>query len=116
MPIAPTTFDKAFRLLELDVITSHHCSWENYALYNDAIRAVQRRLQDVGEIGGARLIDAHSFCWILVRLEASERAVVVIPLPQAVIGLRPSIPNKASVSDSNTFAQIDEAWFAGRDE
>ena len=27
MPIAPTTFDEALRLLGIDLVTAHHCSW-----------------------------------------------------------------------------------------
>lgn len=68
MPIATTTFDDAFRLLEIGLITRQRCSWENYADYNEALRAVQRHLIDRAGLRGARLIDAHSFCWIRVRL------------------------------------------------
>ncbi len=69
MPIRPRTFDRAFALLGIELVTSGHCSWTNYSDYNDALRAVQRSLQEVAGLADARLIDAHSFCWMLVRPE-----------------------------------------------
>ena len=69
MPIAPQTFDRAFALLGIELATSGHCSWMNYSDYNDALRAHQRSLQEVAGLDDARLIDAHSFCWMLVRPE-----------------------------------------------
>lgn len=68
MPIQPTAFDEAFAALGIDLVTKRHCSWENYRRYNDALRDVQRALVEVAGIPEARLIDAHSFCWMLVRL------------------------------------------------
>jgi hypothetical protein len=69
MPIATQTFDKAFRLLGSDLVTARHCSWENYRRYNAVLTQVQQALRDRAGIRGARLIDAHSFCWMLVRIE-----------------------------------------------
>ena len=69
MPIAPTTFDKAFRLFDIDLVTSGHCSWSNYTRYNEALVSVQQALQKIPEARDARLVDAHSFCWMLIRLK-----------------------------------------------
>ena len=69
MPIAPTTFDKAFQLLGLELITTHHCSWDNYARYNETLLSVQCALREVAGVADARLIDAHSLCWMLVRMK-----------------------------------------------
>ncbi len=66
MPIAPTRFDDAFDRLGLDLVTAHKCSWENYCLYNDALDEVRSTLIEQAGIEDVRLIDAHSFCWILV--------------------------------------------------
>ena len=74
MPIAPTTFDKVFRRLEIPLITSGRCSWDNYQQYNDALEGVQRALREYGGVD-ARLIDAHSFCWIRERLEPMPPAI-----------------------------------------
>jgi hypothetical protein len=69
MPIATRTFDEAFRRLGIDVVTTQRCSWENYCQYNDALREVETALVQHAGLAKARLIDAHSFCWILVRVE-----------------------------------------------
>jgi len=65
-PLRPRISDRSFALLGIELVTSGHCNWTNYADYNDALRAAQGSLQ---EVAGARLIDAHSFCWMLVRPE-----------------------------------------------
>lgn len=67
MPIAPRTFDKAFALLGAELVTAGQCSWENYRQYNEALLQVQELLREVAGVG-ARLVDAHSFCWLLARL------------------------------------------------
>jgi hypothetical protein len=69
MPIATQTFDQAFAILGIDLVTTGRCSWENYNLYNDALLDVQRALRQRASIPDARLIDAHSFCWMLIRIE-----------------------------------------------
>lgn len=70
LPILPTTFDAAFRDLHVDLVTRGHCSWENYQDFNEAIAQVRQALLRIGTLGDVRLIDAHSFCWMLERLEA----------------------------------------------
>lgn len=68
-PIAPRTFDEAFRRLGIDLTTSGRCSWDNYEAFNDALEAVRERLASKPGLTDARHIDAHSFCWMLVRME-----------------------------------------------
>jgi hypothetical protein len=68
-PIAPRTLDEAFRRLGIPLVTSGRCSWENYAEYNAAIEAVRRRLVAKPGLSDARHIDAHSFLWMMVRME-----------------------------------------------
>lgn len=67
MPIQPTTFDRAFRDLGIDLVTVRNCSWENYQRFNTALRGVQGALVERGGLTKIRLIDAHSFCWMLAR-------------------------------------------------
>ena len=67
MPIQPTTFDRAFRDLGIDLVTVRNCSWENYQQFNTALRGVQGALVGTGDLTKIRLIDAHSFCWMLAR-------------------------------------------------
>lgn len=70
-PIAPRTFDEAFRRLGIPLSTSGHCSWPNYEAYNVALEEVRRELQTAG-FPDARHIDAHSFCWMLIRMEEDQ--------------------------------------------
>ena len=69
MPILPTTFDSAFRDLGIDLVTQRHCSWDNYVDFNTALGFVRDALRAIGNLKEVRLIDAHSFCWLLERLE-----------------------------------------------
>ena len=75
MPIKSTTFEEAFHLLGIDYELSGRCSWENYEGYLRRLESVQDMLnrQDiVPEIKRqVRLIDAHSFCWMLVEMKTS---------------------------------------------
>jgi len=82
MPISTSNFDQAFRLLRLDLRTSRCCSWENYREYNVALMDIRQMLQDQARIPDARLVDAHSFCWMLARLSIPERPTVA-PTPIA---------------------------------
>lgn len=67
-PIAPRTFDEAFGRLGIPLTTSGRCSWPNYLAYNEALEEVRRELQAAG-FADAGHIDAHSFCWMLIRME-----------------------------------------------
>lgn len=68
MPIAPQTFDRAFAELSIDLRMSGKCSWENYTAYNEAISWVQNALIDWKGFAGTRLLDAHSWIWLMARL------------------------------------------------
>ncbi|MCH9651897.1 MAG: DUF3883 domain-containing protein [Deltaproteobacteria bacterium] len=72
MPARAETFEKAFDLLEIPLRLSHQCSWENYQSYLRRLRAVQACLAQV-DAPVARLIDAHSFCWMLARAKGFEQ-------------------------------------------
>lgn len=67
MPIATTTFDKAFSRMGVDLRTTQRCSWQNYLQYNETLEAV-RTLLDKAVEQPVSLIDAHSFCWLLIKL------------------------------------------------
>jgi len=116
MPIAPTIFDEAFRELDIALITARRCSWENYSRFNHALAAVQQALRDVAGVEDARLIDAHSFCWMLVRLEAAAPAPPPhISVPSELTALRPFSRQSSSVDRGERFAVLTEDDFAGRD-
>jgi hypothetical protein len=68
LPIQPTGFDRAFRELNIDFVTLRQCSWQNYINYNVLIGEVRAALETTTGLKNVRLIDAHSFCWILSTL------------------------------------------------
>lgn len=73
MPIAPATFDKAFERIGINLRTSYNCSWENYLAYNSALQSVRSRLAVRHGFEDCRLVDAHSFLWLLIRIEEEEQ-------------------------------------------
>ena len=116
MPISTTNFDKAFRDLGIDLRTTRQCSWDNYCLYNEALHQVLVALRDVTELEDVRLIDAHSFCWMLVGLKPPAAAPgPIIPLPKVLAGLQAE-PVKAGAPTTKTkFDKVDEEEFVQRD-
>lgn len=64
VPIATKSFDKAFTLLGVDLKTSWQCSWENYQAYLGVLCEVRDALRNEC-YDDVRLIDAHSFCWMI---------------------------------------------------
>ena len=66
LPIAPTSFDRAFEQLGVEFKTSHKCSWENYLIYISLIRELKTMLVESLDVE-VNLLDAHSFAWILAR-------------------------------------------------
>ncbi len=72
MPIAPTTFDKAFELLNVDFKTNQKASWENYKQYNDILNEVKILMESAMD-NDVQLLEAHSFLWIIARqMQADE--------------------------------------------
>ena len=65
MPINPNTFDKSFVSLGLNLKTSNKCSWSNYSSYLEALGLVQKALAEMDGLGDVRLLDAHTFCFLL---------------------------------------------------
>lgn len=66
LPISPGHFDKSFSILNIDLITSHRCSWENYQKFIKTIGEIRTIMEDtLPMVGTPRLIDAHSFVWII---------------------------------------------------
>ncbi len=93
MQIRPTAFDQAFNDLRIDLVTVRQCSWANYSQYNSALLSVRRALEEIAGVPNVRLIDAHSFCWLLIRLEpmvenASESTASQSTDPGRILGSR----------------------------
>jgi hypothetical protein len=84
LPIAPTNFDRAFNMLKVNLRTARRCSWQNYQEYLGVLRQVRDALREAG-VDDARLIDAHSFCWMLQHPGLPKSPVErTVPLPQAL--------------------------------
>jgi hypothetical protein len=71
-PVSPSKFDDAFKMLDIPLKTSKQSSWENYTQFNAVLREVQQLLVGVGGVESVRLIDAHTFCWMLSGLKIPE--------------------------------------------
>lgn len=85
MPIAPSSFDKAFSLLGASFSTSHKCSWENYLIFNN-ILAELKTLLAAKLAGEVSLLDAHSFAWMISKTiennELSQDNIEYLELPK----------------------------------
>jgi len=88
LPIQPTGFDAAFQELGIDLVTLRNCQWPNYQAYLAAIAAVQDSLSEATGLADIELIDAHSFCWLLVKLPSTEAAVKQGTDPGRIAGAR----------------------------
>ena len=112
MPIATSTFDRAFQDLGIDLKTASQASWENYGLYNDALTQIRDALRDVAGLQEARLIDAHSFCWLLVRLKAPPTAFeMTIPLPKPLDTFGASHHVHTALLEAEEASEMTEADF-----
>lgn len=82
LPIAPETFDSLFERLGVNLKTNGRCGWDNYAAFLSVIGEV-RQLLEIDGIKGVRLLDAHSFCWLLASLEpAAETSVRIATIEE----------------------------------
>lgn len=116
MPIRPTTFDRAFRDLGIDLITLHHCSWENYQKFNASLREIRNALISLAGISKVDLIDAHSFCWMLERMEGepdqgpksarSSPGRIFGARERSIYIMRTSVENTAKYANGQTVQRI----------
>lgn len=73
-PIQTSTMDTAFEQLGIDLKTSQKASWQNYSDYNRALIEIRNALKSTPGLANTSLIDAHTFCWTLVKLPHSPDA------------------------------------------
>jgi hypothetical protein len=119
MPIRTKTFDTAFRDLGLDLRMTRQCSWENYCRYNEGLREVLAALRDVAGLEGARLIDAHSFCWMLVRLKPPAADLnLSIPLPRLALSVQaaPQPEGGLTILDMDDLGEVGDEEFDRRNK
>jgi hypothetical protein len=84
-PIAPETFDRAFQMLGVSLKTRHQCSWPNYQSFIDVLRQIREALRKEG-CDDVRLIDAHTFCWMIARTPMPEAGAAVLLPPEPFLG------------------------------
>lgn len=83
LPISTGHFDKGFAALEIDYATSFRCGWENYLGFIQIIQEIRDLMEDLLPMQGTpRLIDAHSFVWIIqqdrfINLDVSDQSVQI---------------------------------------
>lgn len=66
LPVSPGHFDKGFAIIGIDYVTSYRCGWENYQGFIDIIKDIRDVMEDMLPMKGTpRLIDAHSFVWVI---------------------------------------------------
>lgn len=66
LPTSPDNFDKSFKRLQIDYSMTGKCSWDSYCQFIEIIREVGRVMPQYMDLAhDVRLIDAHSFVWIL---------------------------------------------------
>ncbi len=66
LPISASHFDKGFKLLHINYTTSFRCSWENYQGFIGIMQEIRAVMEDILPMQGVpRLIDAHSFVWVI---------------------------------------------------
>ena len=76
LPVSPTALDMAFKELNIDFQMSYKCSWDNYCQYLDIMNEIRNLMPKYMDIShNVRLIDAHSFVWII----REERFIEWIP-------------------------------------
>ena len=94
LPISAGNFDKRLSLLNIDFKTKYKCSWENYNQFVGIISDIRDIMDDIMPLKSkARLIDAHSFLWVLGykdymtwEPDAEEEVVIESNIEQALEG------------------------------
>lgn len=79
VPVKSSFFPEVFDLLGVPLPMVKQCNWQNYMGVLARLRAVQYHLQQYEIPNGVRLIDAHSFCWMLNCLDVPEITENVVP-------------------------------------
>jgi hypothetical protein len=82
LPLRPNAFETAFEMLGAPLAMVKKCSWSNYSAFLRRVRQVQGLLGQYEIPNGVRLIDAHSFCWMLasshIKVSLRVRSVTIV--------------------------------------
>ncbi len=101
LPISPANFDKAFAMLGVGLKTAWKCSWDNYQAYLGVLRQVRDALREEG-LDDVRLIDAHSFCYMLAKMELAEPPASDTPVPEPLEVLPDALTGTVSIAMPTT--------------
>lgn len=80
MPIRPSWFDRAFKEMGIDFSTLQQCKWENYSTFLGLLQQMVPLIEQQAGLKSVRLVDAHSFCWILINLIKMETDGELVPV------------------------------------
>ena len=72
LPVSPRNFEKSFASIGFNYELAYKCSWKNYIGFIKIVREIQEIMQDIIHDVDVRLIDAHSFLWIINEKEFRE--------------------------------------------
>ena len=74
-----------------------------------ALWEVQRALRHFQGVRDARLIDAHSLCWMLIRLKLpAATPPTVIPMPVLINSLKRATVRESEIDDEVEFHRLSE--------
>ena len=66
LPISSGHIDDSFAMLNIDYKTARSCGWDNYTGYIRIVEAIKEQMDEIMPLQRkARLIDAHSFLWVI---------------------------------------------------
>lgn len=74
LPVRARIFKERFKYLEIDDSCLKRCTWGNYRTFCAIIGEVQQRLNACGKFGRVDLIDAHSFVWMMWKLQEPDES------------------------------------------
>lgn len=67
LPVRSRNFERSLASIGIEYPMDGRCSWENYTGFIEIVRDVQTVLRDIIPNIDVRLIDAHSFLWVINR-------------------------------------------------
>ncbi len=65
LPVSSGNFERSLASIGIEYPLSGRCGWENYTGFIEIVRYIQAVMQDIIPDVDVRLIDAHSFLWVI---------------------------------------------------
>lgn len=65
LPVSPGNFEKGLASVGINYKLCGECGWENYTGFLEIVKNIQAVMQDILPTVDIRLIDAHSFLWVI---------------------------------------------------